>query len=187
MENLTAWLIIIGLTLLAAYTMYVIKNEKQSYLETAINFDFHGIRFLIPLWWTQTATETDYAAFERKDTRYDWIAKFFFYVDESNAPIEELFKEKIKKLDLVFDQDTSVIYNPIHFQKNPYVQNKVLEIVRIEGTATEDGCERVYYDAILIRNLKTDECVYCSSRSSILNGGIEGPFFEEAIMNFEQL
>lgn len=185
MGNTTEWLIIIGLFILGAYTMYVIKNEKNDYLKTAVTFKFHYIQFLIPRWWTQTAEETDYVSFERKDTRYDWIAKFFYFTDETQTPIENLFKEKIQELELIFDRDSSVIYNPTDFQKNPYVKSGSLEIVRIEGTATEKESERIYYDAILFRNKETGDCVFCSSRSGVLNGGIEGPFFEEAITNFE--
>lgn len=185
MGNTTEWLVIFGLFILGAYTMYAIKNEKDDYLKTAIAFDFHGLRFLLPRWWTQTGQDSDYAAFERTDTRYDWITKFFYFVDETKTPIEELFKEKIKELDLIFDRDSSVIYNPTDFKKNPFVAEGILEIVRIEGTATQEESERVYYDAILIKNLKTNDCVFCSSRSGILNGGIEGPFFEEAVTNFQ--
>lgn len=185
MGNLTEWGIIIGLLFLGAYTMHIIKNEKNDYLKTAIPFEFHGLRFLLPRWWTQTHEENDYVSYERKDTRYDWVAKFFHFIDETDTPIEKLFKEKIQELRLIFDRDSSVIYNPTDFNKNPYVSEGVLEIVRIEGTATEDEVDRVYYDAILIRNKATGDCVFCSSRSGVLNGGIEGPFFEEAITNFQ--
>ena len=187
MGDLTEWLVIIVLLFLGAYTMHVIKNEKDDYLKTAVTFDFHGFRFLIPRWWTATHEDTDYVSYERKDTRYDWIAKFYYFTDETETSIEKLFKEKIQELDLIFDRDSSVIYNPTDFQKNQYVQSGFLEIVRIEGTATENESERVYYDAILIKNVETGDCVFCSSRSGVLNGGIEGPFFEEAVTNFEMI
>ena len=105
MGDLTEWGIIIGLLLLGAYTMYTIKNEKNDYLKTAVDFDFHGLRFLVPRWWTNSHEETDYVSFERKDTRYDWIAKFFYFHDETETPLEKLFKEKIQELNLIFDRD----------------------------------------------------------------------------------
>jgi hypothetical protein len=185
MGELTEWLIIIGLLFLGLYTMYAIKNEKNDYLKTAVTFKFNGLNFLIPKWWTETHNDSDYVSFERKDTRYDWAAKFYFFIDETKTPIEELFKEKIQELNLIFDRDSSVIYNPTDFKKNPYVSENLIEIVRIEGTATEDEENRVYYDGVLYRFVKTGECIFCSSRSGVLNGGIEGPFFEEAILNFQ--
>lgn len=167
--------------------MYAIKNEKNDYLKTAVTFEFHGLRFMVPRWWTKTLDEKNLVSFERKDTRYDWIAKFTSFIDESQTPLEKLFKEKIKELGLIFDQDSSVIYNPTDFKKNKYVGEGKLEIVRIEGTATENEIERVYFDGVLIRNINSKECLFCSSRSGVLNGGIEGPFFEEAVINFEMI
>ena len=58
-------------------------------------------------------------------------------------------------------------------------------MVRLEGTATADRAERLYYDAFLIRNLKTGSFLYAESKSSILNGLVEGPYFEAVMTGME--
>ncbi len=86
--------------------MYAIKNEKNDYLKTAVPFDFNGLRFQLPRWWTKTTDEKSLVSFERKDTRYDWIASFTTFIDDSKTPLETLFKSRIKELNLIFDPDS---------------------------------------------------------------------------------
>ena len=96
--------------------------------------------------------------------------------------IEEDFKNRIEELELVFDLDSSDILMPADFKDRPEVREGDLEIVRIEGTATQQGTERCYFDAFLFRDHKRGEVLFASSHSSVLNGLVEGPYFEEMIL-----
>jgi hypothetical protein len=74
--------------------------------------------------------------------------------------IIELFKEKITDRNILFDEENSVIHNPSDFKEKELIKSGEFEMVRLEGTATADKSERLYYDAFLMRNLKTGQYLY---------------------------
>ena len=47
--------------------------------------------------------------------------------------------------------------------------------------------ERLYYDAFLIREIKSGFYLYAESKSSVLNGLVEGPYFEAVMTRMELL
>ncbi|MBT3586039.1 MAG: hypothetical protein HN509_14125 [Halobacteriovoraceae bacterium] len=171
-----------------AYTLIVVKNEQANYLKNALTINILKFRFKVPAWWGLERANDQHIIFERKDTRYDWKAELV-WVPESNSEQKlesaEIFKKKLAELQIEFDRDTTIIKNPTDFQERPEVKNGKLEIIRIEGTATQAKEHRLYYDAFFIRSKEMQGHLYCSSRSSILNGAVEGPYFEQAINNFE--
>lgn len=170
-------LVILGLI----YTLIVIKEEKQSYRETAVPFSFKKLNLLLPSWWSQTLKEENQVCFERTDTRYDWKATLSYLpFEQSDLPsIEESFLSLVQARELLFDEINSVIHTPTDFSDHPQVKNGVWEIVRLEGTATQRMMDRLYYDAYLIRDHEDKAHYFCESRSSVLNGLVEGPYFEE--------
>ena len=52
-------------------------------------------------------------------------------------------------------------------------------MIEVGGTATENTIDRIYYDIAMIRS--DNEILICESKSSILNGAVEGPYFEEVL------
>ena len=60
-------------------------------------------------------------------------------------------------------------------------------MVRLEGTATQEQTERLYYDAFLVREIKSGHYLYAESKSSILNGLVEGPYFEEVMLRLDTI
>jgi hypothetical protein len=85
------------------------------------------------------------------------------------------------KRNLIFDEDTSIVQAPSMLVE---IHQQGIEALRIEGTATEDSEHRVYYDAFIIQGDKGH--LYLESRSSILNGLLEGPFFEQTISKIKK-
>ena len=180
------WIIFISILLLLAYTLIVIREEKSSFKENAKEKKFNQFKFFVPSWWGTVEDTDTLLRYQRLDTRYEWEAKFDFvtYYDKTIS-IEEQFKERIHTLNVLFDPDSGVIMNPSDFNKHQQVINKRCSIVRIEGTATQDEIHRRYIDAFLVRDHKTQTALFAVSTSSILNGLVEGPYFEDVMLNFE--
>ena len=76
--------------------------------------------------------------------------------------------------------------DPSHLLLNPKTSEAFKSFVRVEGTCTEKKIYRFYYD-IMIGVLENDQTLWCQSKSSVLNGCVEGPFFEEALKNLKVL
>ncbi|OUR98655.1 hypothetical protein A9Q84_04355 [Halobacteriovorax marinus] len=190
--RLIEWLIFGGIILYAIYTMISIKEEKQAYVENSVEFEFKNFLFFLPSWWSNTTKEgeEDHVTFERTDTRYDWKATLEWNKasdEEFSTPIEEVLVKRLEQFKLIFDPEESVIDTPAKFEEFiPVIEGRV-EIVHIEGTATEDVSERVYFDSYLIKDNINQAFLFAHSRSSILNGAVEGPYFEEVMRTFEFL
>lgn len=188
-NNPFEWSVLFILIIGLIYAAYVIKNEKRTYLETAIPLSFKHFDFKIPSWWTNTSSEEDVLVFERTDTYYDWKAHFRWFPFKDGDESKELktaFAEIIKDKQIVFDSDTSVIKNPSDFKVHKIFQDEEPDMIRVEGTATQDMQDRIYYDAFLIRDKKQKGFLFCESRSSILNGMLEGPYFEEVLLSVKK-
>ena len=179
------WIILISIILVLCYTLLVIKEEKNSFLDNAIEKDFHQFCFLIPSWWGVVEESENVLRYQRLDTRYEWEAKYEFIPQfNKDETIEDQFKNFIHDLEMLFDVGSGVIMNPTDFNNNEYVQSGRLNIVRIEGMATQSGMHRRYLDAFLIRDMENGSALFATSLSSILNGLVEGPYFEEGMLNF---
>lgn len=184
------WIIFIAILIFGVYTMIIIKNEKKKYLTEAIPLNFKNFKLLIPKWWGEFDDgdkSENKICFKRLDTRYEWEAKFIWSPFPSEKDIIELFKDHIVERKILFDEDTSIVYNPSDFQNNSLIKSGKFEMVRLEGTATCDRQERLYYDAFLIKNKNTKQFLYAESKSSVLNGLVEGPYFEEVMNQIEYI
>ena len=166
--------------------MWIIKNEKLSYLKNGRPIEFKKFRFLVPKWWGEVPSHSENELiFKRLDTKYEWVATFTWTSEENFEDLIELFKAHIVKRKILFDEDSSIIYNPTDFKEGALILSGLYEIVRVEGTATEDSQERLYYDAFLIREKKSGSYLYAESKSSVLNGLVEGPYFEDVMIKTE--
>ncbi len=186
-RTILEWLSLILLMGFGVYTMWIIKHEKKIYIENAKPVQFKLFKLLTPSWWGEIPTNSDMEiAFKRLDTRYDWEARFIWHPESSTGiDLIELFKKQIEDRKILFDEDTSVIYNPSDFRDGALIASGRFEMVRLEGTATEDRQARLYYDAFLIREIETGTYMYAESKSSVLNGLVEGPYFEEVMIRIE--
>ena len=180
MSNIFWWILLITLLLLATYAAFIIRGEKDKALEDSVLLKFKSLEIPIPPWWTATTSLDNFIVFERVDTHYEWQSRFSF-TQENFRDLQAAFENLALKHKLVFDKDTSIIHRPQSF-KSLYEQG--LETLRVEGTATKASEERVYYDAALIK--VDDGIVILESESSVLNGLLEGPFFEQALLHIRK-
>ena len=172
--------------------MIAIKEEQTAYVENAHELEIKNYMFFIPSWWGRTSDESleDYISFERLDTRYDWKAELQWFEGSEELDkltIDEVLIGKLRDLKLVFDPEESHAGIPLRLEEFlPYKEGRI-DIIHIEGTATENQSERVYFDSYLIKDLLNNSYLLAKSRSSVLNGGVEGPYFEEMMRSFEFL
>lgn len=180
------WLSLFLLMGLGVYTMWIIKNEQKTYIKNARTVLFKKFKLLIPSWWGEIPTNLENElSFKRLDSRYDWEARFTWNATGDHRDLIELFKQHIEKRKILFDEDSSIIYNPNDFQGGALIKSGLYEMVRLEGTATQDRQERLYYDAFLIREKESGAFLYAESKSSVLNGLVEGPYFEAVMTKME--
>lgn len=60
----------------------------------------------------------------------------------------------------------------------------IFDVTQLEGMGTEKECERIYYSCFLLKNKKEPaQTIFCESRSSVLSGPTENPYFEDVILN----
>lgn len=185
-EHLWSWVLLAAFLIFLIYTLIVVAEEKTSFLESAKKLAWNQFEFQVPSWWGLIINNENEIVWERTDTRYDWraILKREQKLNR-NISIEEDFKNRIEALEMVFDLDSSDILMPSDFKTREEVQKGKIELVRIEGTATQHGTERCYLDAFLIRDHQRNETVFATSLSSVLNGVVEGPYFEEMMLNLK--
>lgn len=181
MQDYFWWTVLILTLVGATYAAFVIKNEKKVAISDGLPLQFHGFEVIIPRWWTRTFESENKITFERTDTRYEWYANFY-WLPNIEHDLQTTFEIMATERGLIFDEDTSIIYAPSMLEE---IKEQGIEALRVEGTATERAEHRVYYDAFIIKG--DNGHLYLESRSSILNGLLEGPFFEQAISKIKKI
>ncbi len=182
LNHLWDWLILIGLLVAAIYTLRIIRQEHSEFVDESYEVAFGKLSLPIPTWWSITRQENQLIEFSRTDTRYDWYARFEFIPCDPSAPLTDFLSAKVEKEELDYDKDDVVIEtNSSHLFKDPDTQQYFMEVIRVEGKASQRIEERVYFDMYLFRNKAEGGYYLCESRSSVLNGLVEGPFFEECL------
>lgn len=175
------WLILISLILGGLYTMKIIGEEKKSFRDEAYEVQFSDLKLLIPNWWSIVDQKEQMIRFERTDTRYDWFALFQYFSDSNEKPLDELLKDKLNlegiefDIDVVFETDSRVLF------RDQKVAEEFQEVIRVEGKASQNVVDRIYYDIYLMRRLEDKGYFIFESKSSVLNGLVEGPYFEESL------
>ncbi|MBL7666293.1 MAG: hypothetical protein JNM93_14255 [Bacteriovoracaceae bacterium] len=175
------WSFLVGIILLLIYTALIIAREKTTYLEEAKIMRFHDLEFPIPRWWTQTEQQNSFWKFERTDTRYDWYANFQKL--ESHKAAAEILIHYLQQKNIKMDPspESMVEENTAHLFKDKMLVENFSDFIRMEGTATQDEEERIYLDVVILKKENANTYYLLESRSSVLNGGVEGPYFEEAL------
>jgi len=178
------WLILILVLIFSTYALISIKNEKNTYLKNAIDHPFKHFILSLPNWWAiKNPTENSFMV-ERADTTYDWFALFKWTNNElePDQQIENILTEE----KIVVDGDTKIVHSPISLMEN-FIHLELnnekprFKFSRLEGTGTEKEEHRIYLDLLVIYDVEQKGTLICYSRSSILNGCVEGPYFEEVI------
>jgi hypothetical protein len=181
--QLWQWIFLIALILFGIYTLMVIKRERRTYEQDSVLVDFFDFQIPTPSWWSEKDRTSNMLTFHRTDTRYEWFG--VYEKIESVDDLNDFLAPFIEKENIYYDQDeVEISTEPEHLIKDPDVLKEVTQFIRVEGTATEKVSERIYLDIVLIK-LKDNQCFKFLSHASVLNGGIEGPYFEEAIKGLQ--
>ncbi|MFZ4714643.1 MAG: hypothetical protein ACOYL6_13060 [Bacteriovoracaceae bacterium] len=137
----------------------------------------------MPHWWSATIEETTKLRFERTDTRYDWYAIFTWKENPENLSLESLAQNWMNEQEIEIDPDrkeTSENYCEA-------LKENIEFFYRVEGTATEKESERIYYDLCFIKDKRFPQFFFAENKSSVLNGLVEGPYFEEVLKHLESM
>lgn len=175
------WLVVLLVLGGAFYTLKIIGEEKTTFKEDSYQVRFGNLGLDIPRWWTITEQDDHHIRFERTDTRYDWFATFSYFPDHQNKSMPDLLEDKLNlekieyDMDVIFETDSRVLF------RDEEIQEQFQEVIRVEGKGSEDQIERVYYDIYIMRALNDPGYFIFESKSSVLNGSLEGPFFEESL------
>lgn len=175
------WLILIGLIGAAIYTMKIIGQEKSSFKDESYHLTFGPLKLQVPNWWSITEQSDLRIKFERTDTRYDWYSIFEYFPAHEDSPLPELLEKKLNQEGIEFDQDVTFETDSRVLFRDSRVQEQFQEIIRVEGKASQNVVDRIYYDIYLTRALNDEGYFIFESRSSVLNGLVEGPYFEESL------
>jgi hypothetical protein len=180
-HHIIDWLILLGFILLGFYTMKVIGAEQSTMKEESYEVTFSDLVLSIPNWWSIVTQTHNQLRFERTDTRYEWYANYAYFPDHQNKDMPRLLEEKLNleeiefDIDVVFETDSRVLF------RDENVQREFQEVIRVEGRAAQKVTERIYYDIYIMRRLNNKGYFIFESRSSVLNGFVEGPYFEESL------
>ena len=150
------------------YTAIVIAEEKRACQENARLFELRCFHFSTPSWWKNTSKEKGKILF----TSSNWQG-IFHALPPDRQNLQKSLNQRIERQQIALDPDTT-LYHPLAVKES-------VKISRIEGTATEKEDTRIYLDAFMIECLKTGQRLYGESKSSILGGSMEGPWFEECL------
>jgi hypothetical protein len=185
MEIITAhlfdWLVVLALLIGAIYTMRIMGQEKSTFKQESYEVQFGDLSLMIPKWWTLTSHSDQQLKFERTDTQYNWYCLFTYFPDHQQKDLPKLLEEKLNleaiefDKEVVFETDSRVLF------RDDKVQREFQEIIRVEGMASQSVENRIYYDIYLMRRLNDRGYFIFESRSSVLNGSVEGPYFEESL------
>jgi hypothetical protein len=181
LNHLFDWTLLLLLIIGAIYTMRVIGQEKSSFKDESYMVRFGHLGLTIPNWWSITEETPTRLTFGRTDTRYDWYAHYTYFPDHQNKSMPQLLEEKLNlegiefDMDVVFETDSRVLF------RDSEVAEHFQEVIRVEGKASQRVIDRIYYDIYLMRGLNDEGYFIFESRSSVLNGLVEGPYFEESL------
>jgi hypothetical protein len=175
------WIILCAIVGGLFYTLHIVGQESSTFKEESYELQFGELSLRIPEWWTITFQDKTKIKFERTDTRYDWFAVFEYFPDHQDKKLPDLLEEKLNlekiefDMDVVFETDSRVLFRDEHVQKH------FQELIRVEGQGSQDVVDRIYYDVFVMRGLDDKGYFIFESRSSVLNGLVEGPYFEESL------
>lgn len=184
MSSFFEWSALGGFLLLLAYTGRVVKNEKEVYLKNGQLLQFALFEILVPPWWGIMSDQPSKIEFVRKDTRYEWKAglEWIQKPKDSFFSLESFLEKKLTQWEVVFDPQPLRMHSPEIIFYDQHIAENIVAAVRIEGMATQEQSNRIYLDVFLIQ-LKDayEHLLLATSMSSVLNGSIEGPYFEDVL------
>ncbi len=184
-EHILGWLTVVTLLGAGFYTMKIIGEEKSSFKDDSYQVTFENLILMIPNWWSITTQSDHEIRFERTDTRYDWYAVYQYFPVHDGKDLPKLLEEKLNLEEIEFDEDVVFETDSRVLFRDSSVQEHFQEVIRVEGKASQKIVDRIYYDIYLMRAQNVPGYFIFESRSSVLNGLVEGPYFEESLSELE--
>jgi hypothetical protein len=173
-----SWIVLFLGIFLLTYMLRSIGSEKKSFYQDGKWINWKNFKFFIPAWWSQKNENTDQELiFYRADTHYDWYFAVNLFSKNSLQETKELY---LHQHHIIVDDDAVITKDAAFLIQDANFLASISQFYRIESTATENQEERIYLDAVWIE-FHTGEVLQMISKSSVLNGGIEGPYVEEVI------
>ena len=183
-----SWAILFFSLIILLYTAFVIKNEKVRYLRNGQWRPFCDYHLLIPPWWTAVEESAQLLRFERTDTYYDWIARFERKPCHGLLTPQELAEKECVRMEIEFDREQLQQVEDAYFILDTKCREKLSRhSFRLEGTANQFKTERCYLDLFIIKEEQSPHYDLFYSWSSVLNGLVEGPYFEQVLKNLHYL
>ena len=161
--------------------MKIIGEERSTFKDESYEVRFGKLSLMIPNWWSIVDQSPTLIRFERTDTRYDWHAIFSYFQDHENKSMPDLLEEKLNLEKIEFDMDVTFETDSRVLFRDSEIQEYFQEIIRVEGKASQNVVDRIYYDIYIMRALNDNGYFIFESWSSVLNGLVEGPYFEEGL------
>lgn len=161
--------------------MKVIGQEKSTFRDESYQVTFGNLSFMIANWWTIVEETPQAMRFERTDTRYDWYAIFRYIPDHQGKTLPQLLEEKLDEEKIEFDEDVTFETDSRVLFRDPAIQEYFQEVIRVEGKGSQNVIDRIYYDIFIMRAQNEPGYFIFESWSSVLNGSLEGPYFEESL------
>lgn len=182
-----SWLILIGIIFGLIYMMRVIKNEETLVEQNHQIFGIGNFEIKVPNWWTDSLKSSTAQSiyFERTDTSYEWFSEFKWFL-KANLPCKELdeFLRQNMELDgMEFDLHEVHLTDKETYSNAKGIKDGSYLLYRIEGTATQNKTKRCYVDAFVLEDIQNGEVLYGKSWASVLNGMVEGPYFEKVLFD----
>jgi|GEM_PF-1907777 len=179
------WLVVIAILSFLVLAAKSIKNEKDIYVSYGQWKELGHFLLKIPPWWTaKLEKHENLIEFYRADTHYDWKAQFEIIpledFPDKLLSLEEMAKSFLRKQKIELDPNAIS-----HRGKSPFESN-FQEVTsplfyNIENTGTKNGLDRIYFHLVLISWPEKNQLMIATSEASVLNGCVEGPYFEEVI------
>ena len=180
-QKMWDWIVAAIIFFLLIYTMIIVIKEKKEVEKNFQQFEIGDYSFRVPLWWSHQRVNDVTLKFVRTDTRYDWYTLVQILKENKKTP-KEIIEDYLSnnKIILDFDLTWSCNTNSIELKVSGF------NFERVEGTGTQDASDRVYIDIIVLEAKNTQDKIIFVGQSSVLNGGIEGPYFEMAVQSLSQ-
>lgn len=176
------WSALIGFILFLIYAARKILEEKTNFAQDSVERRWGKLTIKVARWWSETSpSSNDYWLFCRTDTHYDWEAKFWM-PQISSCCAQTTCEAWLRQNGFILDTaETQISQRASDLFCLTKTYQACRDFYRVEGTATQHEQDRKYVDCVVFY-LDEDPNVYMAvSLSSVLNGGVEGPFFEETL------
>lgn len=183
------WLLVIGILFFLVLAAKSIKNEKDIYIDHGHWKGLGHFLLKIPPWWTVKLEKHEHLIeFYRADTHYDWNARFQIF-PHSDFPdklltLEEMAKSFLRKQQIELDPNAISHRGKSPFESN-FQEGPSPLFYNIENTGTKNGLDRIYYHLVIISWPEKNQLMIATSEASVLNGCVEGPYFEEVIKSIK--